>query len=127
MADSAEGLSITSALTSQAILPYWLMGVEKPRDTTMFRSELNASHYEAVIVVAVQARVTRAQQRRTPVIDSNDSNHAQRCRDRKRRGGTEGRQAHCKRQAGENVYMTPHPSDHVLTGVIIIHSPHIAA
>ena len=87
MAESAEGLSITSALTSQAILPYWLMGVEKPRDTTMFRSELNASYYEAVIVVAVQARVTREQQRRTPVIHSNDSNHAQRCR------GTRGEEA----------------------------------
>ena len=42
--ESAEGLSNTSAPTSQVILHYWLLVVENPRDTTIFRLELKAAH-----------------------------------------------------------------------------------
>jgi len=56
-----EGKDINdSALTSKDILPCGLWGVERPRESTMYKSELKAAHWDAGYGRAVQAGVKHA-------------------------------------------------------------------
>jgi hypothetical protein len=55
-----EGKEITDSMTSKDILPYGLWGVEKPRESTMYRAELMAAHWDAGYGRVVQTGVKHA-------------------------------------------------------------------